>query len=112
MRIKKLITKYVIFLLIYTVIVRFIQSYGINLYYTMHPNPDMLEHTYKTLQSIMITVTFFINLILTVFILVDSKNKGLIDWLIAIITFFSAETGIIIFLCWQTYKELSKKYNA
>ena len=112
MRIKKLITKYVIFLLVYTVIVRFIQPYGINLYYTMHPNPDMVEYTYKTLQSILITATFFINLSLTVFILIDSKNKSLIDWLIAIITFFSAETGIIIFLFWQSYKELSKKYNA
>jgi len=78
----------------------------------MHPNPDMIEQTYKTLQSIMLATTFFINLILTVFILVDSKKKKLIDWLVAIITFFSAETGIVIFLFWQTYKELSKKYNA
>jgi len=112
MNIKKLITKYVIFLLVYTVIVRFLKPYGMNLYYTMHPNPDMIEQTYKTLQSIMLATTFFINLILTVFILVDSKKKKLIDWLVAIITFFSAETGIVIFLFWQTYKELSKKYNA
>jgi hypothetical protein len=53
-----------------------------------------------------------LNLILAIFIIVDSKQKKAIDWLIVIITFFSAETGIILFAVWQIYKELNKKYEA
>lgn len=43
-----------------------------------------------------------------IFILVDSKKKKVIYWLIVVITFFSAETGIIMFLIWQIYKQLIK----
>lgn len=112
MNIKKLLTKYSILLIIYIVLVRFIQPYGLRLYYSIYSNPDMATETVSTIQSIFTAVTFLINLIFVIFILVDAKQKKVADWLIAVITFFSAETGIVLFLIWQIYKELNRKYEA
>lgn len=112
MIIKRLISKYVVILLIYTVIIRFIKPYGLNLYYTMIESPNMFSETVQTVQSVMLGMMFFINLIIVIIILFDSKSKKTIDWLIALVTFFSVETGILIFLFWQTYKETIKKYEA
>lgn len=111
MNIKKLLTKYSILLIIYIVLVRFIQPYGLRLYYSIYSNPDMATETLSTIQSIFTAVTFLINLIFVIFILVDAKQKKVADWLIAVITFFSAETGIVLFLIWQIYKELNRKYD-
>lgn len=112
MNILKLLIKYAILLLIYIALVRFIQPYGLRLYYSIYPNPDLVTESVNTIQSIFTAVTFFINLIFVIFIVIDSKQKRAIDWLIAVITFFSAETGIVLFLVWQIYKELNKKYEA
>lgn len=112
MKIQKLLTKYSILLLIYIAIVRFAKPYGLQLYYSLYSNPDMMVETVNTIQSIFIGITFIINLFLVIFILIDSKQKKAIDWLLAIITFFSAETGILMFLIWQIYKQLIKKYEA
>jgi len=112
MNIKRLITKYSILLIIYIVLVRFIQPFGLRLYYSVYSNPDMATETVNTIQSIFTSVTFLLNLIFVIFILVDAKQKRAVDWLIAIITFFSAETGIVLFLIWQIYKEINKKYEA
>jgi len=112
MNIQKLLTKYAILLLIYIALVRFIQPYGLKLYYSIYSNPDLVTESVNTIQSIFTAVTFLINLIFVGFILVDSKQKKGIDWLIIVITFFSAETGIALFLIWQIYKELNKKYEA
>ena len=112
MNIKRLLTKYSILLIIYIVLVRFIQPYGLRLYYSIYSNPGMATETVNTIQSIFTAVTFLINLIFVIFILVDTKQKKAIDWFVAIITFFSAETGIVLFLIWQIYKDLNKKYEA
>lgn len=112
MNIKKLLTKYSILLIIYIVLVHFIQPYGLRLYYSLYSNPDMVTETVNTIQSIFTAVTFLINIIFVVFILVDAKQKKVADWLIVVITFFSAETGIVLFLIWQINKELNRKYEA
>ena len=112
MNIKRLITKYSILLIIYIVLVRFIQPFGLRLYYSVYSNPDMATETVNTIQSIFTSVTFLLNLIFVIFILVDAKQKRAVDWLIAIITFFSAETGIVLFLIWQIYKEINDKCEA
>lgn len=112
MSLKKILTKYSILLLIYIALIRFAQPYGLQLYYTLHSQPDMLPTDIRTIQSAFITITFLLNLILAIFIVVDSKQKKVLDWLIVTITFFSAETGIALFLIWQIYKELNKKYEA
>lgn len=112
MKIQKLILKYLTLLLIYILLVRFIKPYGLNLYYSFYASPDLLRESFQTIQSFMITATFFLNFVLVIFILNDSKNKKGIDWLIVSITFFSAETGVIIFLIWQVFKNLEKKYEA
>lgn len=112
MNIKKLLSKYSILLLIYIGLIRFVKPYGLQLYYSLHSQPDMMPEDIRTIQSAFLTTTFLLNLILSIFIIVDSKQKRTIDWLIVIITFFSAETGIALFLIWQIYKELNKKYEA
>lgn len=111
MNIKKLLTKYSILLLIYIGLIRFAQPYGLQLFYTLHPQPDILPENVRMVQSAFITITFLLNLILAIFILVDSKQKKTLDWILVIITFFSDETGITLFLIWQIYKELNKKYK-
>ncbi len=111
MNIKKILTRYSILLLIYIALIRFVKPYGLQLYYTLHSQPDMLVETINTIQSVFISITFLLNFILAIFIIVDSKQKKALDWLIVIITFFSAETGIILFSVWQIYKELNKKYE-
>jgi NADH:ubiquinone oxidoreductase subunit K len=112
MDITKILTKYSILLLIYIAFIRFIQPYGLQLYYTLHSQPDLMLETIRTIQSIFISITFLLNLILAIFIVVDSKQKKLLDWLIVIITFFSAETGIVLFVVWQIYKDLKIKYES
>jgi len=111
MNIKKTLTKYSVLLLIYVVLNRFVNSYGLQIYYTLHSQPEMIPDDIRTIQSAFITITFLFNLILATFILIDSKQKRFIDWLIVIITFFSAETGIVLFLIWQIFKEINKKYE-
>ena len=112
MDIKKILTKYLILLLIYIALIHFVEPYGLQLYYTLLSQPDMIADNIRVIQSAFITITFLLNLILAIFIIIDSKQKKGLDWLIVIITFFSAETGIALFLMWQIYKELNKKYEA
>ena len=112
MNIKKVLTKYSILLLIYIALIRFVKPYGLQLYYTLHSQPDLIAENVRTIQSAFIMITFLLNLILAIFIVVDSKQKKVLDWLIVIITFFSAETGIVLFVVWKIYKELNEKYEA
>lgn len=112
MNIKKLLTKYSILLLIYIGLIRFVKPYGLQLYYTLNSQPDMIPEDVRMIQSAFITITFLLNLILAIFVLVDSKQRKTLDWFFVIITFFSAETGIALFLIWQIYKELNRKYEA
>ena len=112
MDIKRILTKYVILLLIYIVIVRFLQPYGLQVYYSTVENPIDNSNSIQTIQSIMTLVTFIINLIFVIFMIVDSKAKKMLDWLIIVITFFSPEAGITIFIVWQIYKQLTSKNEA
>jgi heme A synthase len=112
MNIKKTLTKYVILLLIYTGIVRFLEPYGFRLYYTLSDNPIGNHLTIQTMQSIMTLITFILNIVIVIFMIIDAKSKKLLDWLIMIMTIFSPEIGIVIFLVWQIYKEIIKKYEA
>lgn len=112
MNIKKVLLKYVVLLLIYIVIVRFLQPYGLKIYYSTIENPIDNPNTIQTIQSIMTLISFIINLIFVVFMAIDSKSKKLLDWMIILITFFSPESGITIFIVWQIYKEIVLKYEA
>jgi len=112
MDIKKILTKYVILLLIYIVFVKFLEPYGLRLYYSAIENPIGNPNTIKTIQSFMTLITFIINLVFVIFMIVDSKSKKILDWLIILITFFSPEAGITVFIVWQVYKQLIKKYEA
>ena len=112
MDIKRILTKYVILLLVYIVIVRFIEPYGLQIYYSTFENPIDNPNTIQTIQSFMTLVSFIINLIFVIFMVVDSKAKKLLDWLIIVITFFSPEAGITIFIVWQIFKQMMIKYEA
>jgi len=112
MNIKKILTKYSILLFIYLTLTRFIEPYGLKLYYSLHSQPDITLETVSAIRSIFVTITYLLNLILAILIITDSKQKNVLDWLIVIITIFSAETGIVLFAVWQIYKELNKKFES
>jgi len=101
---KRTLTKYCILLLLYIIIVRFVQPYALQLHFTMSKEPISDPLTIQTLQSIFTAISIVINLIFVIIMIIDSKGKALIDWLIIVITFFSPEAGITIFIVWQLYK--------
>ncbi len=108
----KLIFKYSIFMLVLVIIERFVQPYAMKMYFSFNNNPDLMPDTIQQFQSIVMTFNFLLNLVITIFMIIDSKNKKGIDWILFIITFFSAEIGIPLFLIWQIYKEMMIKYEA
>ena len=104
MNLKKAMSKYLIILLVYVLIIRFVQPYGLRLYYTLSNDPDMMVTTHEIVQAIYALITFSLNLIIVILMAIDAKRKKAIDWLILVITFFSVETGICMFFIWQFYK--------
>ena len=112
MNIKKLIIKYLILFVAYIIIVRFLEPYGMRLYYSVNSDPNLMPTTVEYIQSVLVAINFLISLTIVIFMIFDSKGKRLIDWLIFLITFFSPEPGLSIFIIWQVYKELSNKYEA
>lgn len=111
MNTKKILTKYLILLLGYSAIVNFIEPYILKIYYTINANPQMSSQTVYTIQSIFTTTNFLINLLISIFIFIDSKNKIVIDWLIILISLINPFGGITLFIIWQIYKDI-KKYEA
>ena len=75
MKNQKLLLKYLILLLVYIFIERFVEPYGLNLYYSYYSNPSMMPETVNSIQSIFTTISFLIRLIFAILILIDSKNK-------------------------------------
>ena len=112
MKISNLILKYSIFLVIILIIERFVEPYAMKLYYSINDNSNLMPNTIQQFQSIVMSVNFLFNLIIVVLMIIDSKNKKSIDWIIFIITFFSYEVGIPVFFIWQIYKSLNNKYEA
>ena len=104
MKSNRLILKYVWILLSYVFLVRFVRPYGLQLYISIAQNPEGTPYTYNSIQSYLAGTTFLISLIATIFVLIDSKNKRVLEWLIIIMTFFFTELGIVMFLFWQLYK--------
>lgn len=109
---KKIFKKYLILLLVYTVVVRFIGFYGLRLYYTLADNPKLLPTTVQSFQAFVTAIEFGLKVLFVIFMLVDVKGKKLIDWLIMIITFFNADIGIVLFIVWAFYKDWTQKYEA
>lgn len=109
---KKLLIKYSIFILVYALFRNILQPYGMRLYYSMHPEPELVTMTVQTIQSMLTATTFLVNLILVIFVIIDSKQKKALDWIIAVIVFFEPTTGLVLFLVWQLYKEYLNKYKA
>lgn len=107
----KLILKYSICLLFLVIIERFVQPYAMKFYYTIHENPAIMPDTIQQFQSIVMASNFLLSLVITILMIIDSKNKKGIDWIIFIITFFSADIGVLLFLIWQIYKDLMNKYE-
>jgi hypothetical protein len=108
----KIFRKYLALLLIYTVTTRVIGYYGLRLYYTFSDKPKMLPGTVQSFQSIMTAIELIFNLIIVILIITDIKGKKLIDWLVIILTLFTADIGIVLFIVWTFYKEWTQKYGA
>jgi hypothetical protein len=112
MNTKKIIGKYAVILLIYVLITNLIQPYGLKLYFSIVSNPQMTANSVNLISNLILTVRFVLSLIIILFVLIDSKQKVFIDWLIVIIILFSAEIGILLFLIWQIYKSMTIKHDA
>ncbi len=112
MKISKLFLKYSVFLLVLVIIERFVEPYAMRFYFSLHKSPNLLPDTVQQFQSIVMIAGFILNLVITIFMIIDSKNKKGIDWIIFIITFFYAEVGVPLFLIWLTYKEMINRYEA
>lgn len=104
MEARKLLSKYAFILLIYVILIHFVQPYGLRFYYSLAEGSQITSYTLATIQSFLFALTLLLNLIIMLIVLVDSKQKRLLDFLIAFVILFSAETGVILFLIWQTYK--------
>lgn len=104
MEIRRLFIKYSVILLIYGILIHFVQPYGLKFYYSMVAGSQITPATIATIQSFLFALTFLLNLIIMVIVLFDSNQKKIIDFLIAFIILFSAEIGVILFLIWQVYK--------
>lgn len=107
----KRIVKYLILLLVYILIVRFVGPYALKFYFIGTGLPEATAISVVTFQAIISGLELLINLLFAVFIIIDTKNKRVIDWLLIVITFFSPESGISIYIVWQLYQELSTKPN-
>lgn len=108
----KLISKYVIILLVYVILIHFVQPYGIKAYYSIIASSSITSSTVNTVQNFLFALCFILNLTIMIIVLFDSKHKKAIDFLIAFIILFSAETGILLFLIWQIYKKEIIKHEA
>lgn len=112
MKIENLLKKYSILLLIYVILYYVIQPYGLKIYYSTALQPNFKAETIQVIQSIIYLVTLLVNFIFVIIVFIDSKQKILIDWVILIITLFSVETGLILFLIWQIYKKMNNENAA
>lgn len=108
---KKIFKKYLILLLVYTVIVRFVGFYGLRLYYTFAENPKLLPATVQSFQAFITAIEFALKVFIVILMWVDVKGKKLMDWLIILLTFFNADIGIVLFIVWCFYKEWAKEYQ-
>jgi len=109
MNMKRVLTKYLILILIYQVIVYVIEPYALKFYFSMSKNPGMGPESVEVFQSSLLVISSLMNFIFAIFILVDSKGKKIIDWLIIAITVFSPVTGVTFFFIWQIYKGMEKE---
>lgn len=104
MNFKKVFKKYIILLIIYLVIIRFINPFGLKLYYSIIENPIDNPNSIEIIESLLRLIEFIINLTFVVFMIIDAKSKKLIDWLIIFVTFFNPGIGITLFIVWNFYK--------
>jgi len=107
----KLFKKYVILLLVYEIIIRFVAFYGLRLYYTFADNPKIELATIQVSQAIATSMQLALNVLTAILMLVDLKPKKLAEWLIILITFFNVEIGILLLLVWMLHREWSQKYE-
>lgn len=104
MKTKQILTKYVILLLVSIVTFRFIAPYCIKLFFSWDKNT--LHHVLN-INYYMPLVTLSalaVNLIFAVFMLIDTKAKQTLDWLIILVTLIRPETGITVFIGWKIYQ--------
>jgi len=112
MKTTNLISRYAVILLVYVILIHFVQPYGLKAYYSVVASSPISSTTVNAVQSFLYALNFILNLTIMIIVLFDSKQKKAIDFLIAFTILFSAETGIILFLIWQIYKTEIIKYEA
>ena len=111
MNTKQMIKKYTILILIYVIFHYLIKPYGFRIYYSVFADPQMIEETYSTVQSVLFTITYLTNLVFVIIMFTDSKEKKLIDWMILLTTLIKVDIGILLFLIWNIYKRNTMHNN-
>jgi hypothetical protein len=95
---KTIFKKYVILLLIYIIVIRVTGQFGLRLYFTFADDPSLTIGSAQAFQSIVTAIQLVMGLIIIVMMIIDSRSKELPDWVIIVITLFTAETGILLFI--------------
>lgn len=83
----------------------FLQTFGLQIYFTYASNPILEVGSVQTIQSVFYSFTLFISIAIAIIMAVDIKNKAFTDWLLIVITFFNPTTGIVLFILRCFYLE-------
>lgn len=105
METKRFVTKYLILLLTHIILFQIIRTYGLNLLLSIVYDPEVDYNFSEKFQYIITGINIVFNLLFVVFIIIDVKAKKAADWLIITITLFSAQTGLLLLICWKLYND-------
>ena len=109
METKKTIQKYAIILLIYVVIYYAIQPYIVIAYaqYLLSSAAHSAPFDTTKITGFTTLANIVLRIIIALMVAVDTKFEQSLDWLIIVIILVHAETGILLFLLWQMYKQVN-----
>lgn len=101
----RLFNKYIPLAIVYLLAERYLGYYGFRLYYTLVNDPKEFPFTVQEFESVLIVILAIFRIVMIAMMSSDLKDKKIQDWLILIVTFFSIDLGIPLFMVWVFYKE-------
>ena len=105
METKRFVTKYLILLLIHIILFQIIRTYGLSLLLSLVYDPQVDHNFAEKFQYVITGINIVFNLLFVIFIIIDVRAKKAADWLIIVITLFSAQTGLLLLICWRLYND-------
>lgn len=98
---KKLITKYVIVLVVFTFISRIGINFLIEYFYAILDTDSLGTYSRMQGQMIILLASIVVNMGLALIVLADCPKKNRLAWLIFILTIISSSTGVVIFIIFR-----------